>query len=134
MSLPDCIWQWERGNKFPLNEYGVFRILLYDGYGNKISAATGGTDRNIVAIDVTFWRYETSGSDSVGGYRLDVHTTWKLTYQIQYGFCIITVYCSSVGKYQMKIIDEQKRSLGNTPTFFYVTPGLYFQSKSIIYH
>jgi len=131
MSLPDCIWQWERGNTFPLNEYGVFRILLYDGFGNKISAATGGTERSIVAIDVQFWRIGTASNETVGGLTLDVHTTWKLTYQIQFGYCLITVYCTSVGKYQMKVIDHRSRVLGNTPTPFNVMPGLSFSSTSL---
>lgn len=121
MSLPNCLWEWERGvNKFPVNQYGIFTILLYDAYGNKVAGSTGGSDRNIIPIYVIFQKYGDDLKDLI----VDVNTTWRLTYQVQYGFCIVSIYCTTEGKYRMNILDEYNRSLINTPTEFVVLPGL----------
>ena len=129
VSLPDCVWYWERGNKFPINEYGTFRILLYDAYGNKISGATGAVQPN-VQVDALFPRSEIN-SISMSETISETPPTTKISWQMAFGFCIISVYAKKVGTFRMLVRDHRNITLGNMPTTFYVTPG--FPHHLILY-
>ncbi|KAG0579024.1 hypothetical protein KC19_4G066700 [Ceratodon purpureus] len=121
VSLPDSLWNWERGNKFPINEYGIFKILLYDAYGNKVSASTGSIQPN-VQIDATFQRSEINLLSNKSETIVETTPTIKITWQMAYGFCVISVYAKKEGMFKMTVRDNHNIILGNMPTTFYVTP------------
>ena len=127
VSLPDSLWNWERGNKFPINEYGIFKILLYDAYGNKVSASTGSIQPN-VQIDATFQRSEINLLSNKSETIVETTPTIKITWQMAYGFCVISVYAKKEGMFKMTVRDNHNIILGNMPTTFYVTPGVYYQA------
>ena len=115
MSLPDCLCYWERGNKFPINAYGIFKIILFDAYGNKVSAATGSSLQPNVTIEATF---QEAGNNLV---LANTTPTTKITWQMPYGFCLITVYAKKEGTYNMYVQDENKVLLKGMPSVFHVT-------------